>query len=329
MKHGFVKVAAVTPKIKVADTAYNVGQISLGLKEAAESGAKIIVFPELCITGYTCGDLFLQELLLRKAKEGLLGVAKQTKEVDALVFVGLPLVRDNKLYNVAAALHQGKILGFVPKANIPAYAEFYEGRHFTEGNRWAVEYTMGTGEGEETVPFGTNLLFEIDAIEELKVGCEICEDMWAADSPANSHAKAGATVMVNLSASDETVGKDEYREMLVKSSSARNIMGYIYTSAGEGESSQDLVFGGHDIIAENGTVLAQSKRFTNQIVYGDLDIHRICHERRRMTTYHQEASGEYRMIKVPMKKEETVIARSFGCMPFVPEEKGKIGRAHV
>ena len=323
MKHGFVKVAAVTPKIKVADTAYNVGQISLGLKEAAESGAKIIVFPELCITGYTCGDLFLQELLLRKAKEGLLGIVEQTKEVDALVFVGLPLVRDNKLYNVAAALHQGKILGFVPKANIPAYAEFYEGRHFTEGNRQAVEYTMGTGEGEETVPFGTNLLFEIDAIEGLKVGCEICEDMWAADSPANSHAKAGATVMVNLSASDETVGKDEYREMLVKSSSARNIMGYIYTSAGEGESSQDLVFGGHDIIAENGTVLARSKRFTNQIVYGDLDIHRICHERRRMTTYRQEASGEYRMIKVPMKKEETVIARSFGCMPFVPEEKGK------
>ena len=323
MKHGFIKVAAVTPKIKVADTAYNVGQISLGLKEAAEAGAKIIVFPELCITGYTCGDLFLQELLLRKAKEGLLGVAEQTKEVDALVFVGLPLVRDNKLYNGAAALHQGKILGFVPKANIPAYAEFYEGRHFTEGNRKAVEYTMGTGEGEETVPFGTNLLFEIDAIEGLKVGCEICEDMWAADSPANSHARAGATVMVNLSASDETVGKDEYREMLVKSSSARNIMGYIYTSAGEGESSQDLVFGGHDIIAENGTVLAQSKRFTNQIVYGDLDIHRICHERRRMTTYRQEASGEYRMIKVPMKKEETVIARSFGCMPFVPEEKGK------
>ena len=323
MKHGFIKAAAVTPKIKVADTVYNVGQICLGIEEAAGAGAKIIVFPELCITGYTCGDLFLQELLLRKAKEGLLAVAKKTEETDALVFAGLPLVRENKLYNVAAALHRGKILGFVPKVNIPAYAEFYEGRHFAEGNLEPVEYVMNTGKAEERIPFGANLLFEIDAVEGLKVACEICEDLWAADSPANAHAKAGATVIVNLSASDETVGKDEYREMLVKSSSARNIAGYVYTSAGEGESSQDLVFGGHDIIAENGTVLAQSKRFTNQIVYGDIDIHRICHERRRMTTYCQKENEKYRTVKVTVKQEETVIERTFGCMPFVPEEKGK------
>lgn len=323
MEHGFIKAAAVTPKIKVADTAYNVEQIVHGIEKAAGAGAKIIVLPELCITGYTCGDLFLQGLLLQKAKEGLLAAAERTKETDALIFVGLPLVMENKLYNTAAALYQGKILGFVPKANIPAYAEFYESRHFTEGNREPVEYVMKNGEEEERIPFGTNLLFEIEAVEGLKVGCEICEDIWVADSPANAHAKAGATVIVNLSASDETVGKDEYREMLVKSTSARNIAGYIYTSAGEGESTQDLVFGGHNIIAENGTVLAQSKRFTNQIVYGDIDISRICHERRRMTTYTQERNETYRTVKVPMPKAETGIGRSFGCMPFVPEEKGK------
>ncbi len=323
MKHGLIKAAAVTPEIKVADTVYNAGQICLGMKEAAGAGARIIVFPELCITGYTCGDLFLQELLLKKAKEGLLTVAKQTEGMDALIFVGLPLARGNKLYNVAAALHQGKILGFVPKANIPAYAEFYESRHFAPGNRKPEEYVLTAGGREERIPFGTDLLFEIEAVDGLKVGCEICEDLWAADSPANAHAKAGATVIVNLSASDETVGKDEYRELLVKSSSARNIAGYIYTSAGEGESSQDLVFGGHNIIAENGTVLAQSKRFVNQIVYGDLDIHRICHERRRMTTFGQEDTGGYCTVKVPMCQEETVIERTYGCSPFVPDEQGK------
>ena len=323
MEHGFVKAAAVTPQIKVADTVYNAEQIILGIEEAAAAGAKIIVFPELCITGYTCGDLFLQGLLLQKALDGLLMIAGRTREIEALVFVGLPLVRDNKLYNVAAILYQGEIRGFVPKANIPAYAEFYESRHFEEGNREPVEYVLKNGEEEQAVPFGTNLLFEIDAVKGLKVGCEICEDIWVADSPANSHAKAGATVIVNLSASDETVGKDEYREMLVKASSARNIAGYVYTSAGEGESTQDLVFSGHNIIAENGTVLAQSKRFANQTVYGDIDVSRICHERRRMSTFRQEEDGSYRTVKITMKKEKTEISRKFGCLPFVPEDKEK------
>ena len=323
MEHGFVKAAAVTPQIKVADTVYNAEQIILGIEEAAAAGAKIIVFPELCITGYTCGDLFLQGLLLQKALDGLLMIAGRTREIEALVFVGLPLVRENKLYNVAAILYQGEIRGFVPKANIPAYAEFYESRHFEEGNREPVEYVLKNGEEEQAVPFGTNLLFEIDAVKGLKVGCEICEDIWVADSPANSHAKAGATVIVNLSASDETVGKDEYREMLVKASSARNIAGYVYTSAGEGESTQDLVFSGHNIIAENGTVLAQSKRFANQTVYGDIDVSRICHERRRMSTFRQEEDGSYRTVKITMKKEKTEISRKFGCLPFVPEDKEK------
>ena len=323
MKHGFIKVAAVTPDIKVADTIYNTGQICLKMDEAAAAGAKIIVFPELCITGYTCGDLFLQGILLNKAKEGLLQIAEHTKQVKALVFVGLPIVRDSKLYNVAAVLYEGKILGLVPKANIPSYAEFYEGRHFTPGNAVVVDYRMESADGkaQEMIPFGTNLLFDVDAMDGLKVGCEICEDIWMPQAPGGAHALAGATVIVNLSASDETVGKDEYRELLVKSSSARTITGYIYASAGEGESSQDLVFGGHNLIAENGTVLAQAKRFKNETIYADLDIRRLLHERRRMTTYLPDKMEQYRVVRIHMEKEETKLKRTFGCMPFVPSDK--------
>lgn len=323
MRHGFIKVAAVTPDIKVADTVYNTEQICLRMDAAAAAGARIIVFPELCITGYTCGDLFLQEMLLKKAKEGLLQVAAHTRFVKALVFVGLPIVREGKLYNVAAALYEGKVLGMIPKANIPSYAEFYEGRHFTPGNEEVAEYKLQDGDCVQNVPFGTRLLFDIDAIEGLKVGCEICEDIWVPQSPANAHALAGATVIVNLSASDETVGKDEYREMLVKSSSARTITGYIYVSAGEGESSQDLVFGGHNLIAENGTVLAQAKRFQNETVYADLDIHKLLHERRRMTTYQSGQTAEYQVVHIHMEQEETALMRTFNCMPFVPGDKAK------
>ena len=323
MKHGFIKVAAVTPDIKVADTVYNTEQICLKMDEAAAEGAKLIVFPEMCITGYTCADLFLQEMLLRKAKEGLLQIAEHTKKVKALVFIGLPMIRDSKLYNVAAALYEGKVLGLVPKANIPSYAEFYEGRHFTPGNEEVADYRLETKDGVQVVPFGTHILYDVDAIDGLKVGCEICEDIWVPRSPAGDHALAGATVIVNLSASDETVGKDEYREMLVKSSSARTITGYIYASAGEGESSQDLVFGGHNLIAENGTVLAQAKRFKNETIYADLDIHRLLHERRRMTTYLPEKTESYRVVRIHMEQEETSLARTFGSTPFVPGDKAK------
>lgn len=327
MKHGFIKTAAVTPKIKVADTDYNVEEIAQKMREAAEAGAKIIVFPELCITGYTCDDLFLQEMLLKKAKEGLLTLAEYTLELDALVFVGLPFVRNNKLYNVAAALHGGKVLGMIPKENIPSYAEFYEGRHFAGGNREPEEVTIQTKAGAESIPFGSNLLFEIDAIEGLTVGCEVCEDIWVTNPPSGRHALAGATVLLNLSASSETVGKDAYREMLVKSASARFLAGYVYVSAGEGESTQDLVFGGHNIIAENGTILAQAKKFSNQTVYADLDIHRICHERRRMTTFVPREEEVYRRIPVTLNCEETSLDRSFAATPFVPQEqkKGKNG----
>ena len=319
MEQGFIKVAAVTPKIRVADPAYNAGVICERLEEACKNGAKIIVFPELCITGYTCGDLFLQEILLREASAQLLCIAERTRGKDALVMVGLPLEREGRLYNVAAVLRDGEILGMVPKANIPSYAEFYEGRHFAEGNAEPVPFSfMG-----RTVPFGTNILFTCETLHGLTVGCEICEDLWVADAPAVNHALQGATVIANLSASNETIGKDEYRELLVKSVSARLLCGYVYASAGEGESTQDLVFGGHNLIAENGTILAQVKRFTCETLYGDIDVWKLLADRRRMGTFGKEPKAAY--VRVPFRLEvtETELSRSFASMPFVPGDEEK------
>ena len=263
MEHGFLKVAAVTPKLKVADTIFNREQICNGIEEAVSKGAKVLVFPELCLSGYTCGDLFLQKRLLDCCRQELIRMAEFTRNRDALVFVGLPFERDGKLYNTAAAVQNGNVLCLIPKAFIPAYGEFYETRYFCPGNRQAVPVVLG----EREIPFGTNILLRGAGMENLVVGCEICEDLWAPDEPGISHALAGATLLVNLSASNETIGKDAYREMLVKSSSARLTAGYIYCSSGEGESTQDLVFGGHDIIAENGCILAQCKKFESQILY--------------------------------------------------------------
>ena len=317
MRQGFVKVAAITPKIKVAEPQYNAEQIKERLLEAYEKGAKVIVFPELCLTGYTCCDLFLQELLLKEALRQLMGLAAFTAGHDSLVFVGLPFEKDGKLYNVAAAIQDGVILGMVPKMHIPVYAEFYEGRYFAAGQEDVTTVSVGGEEG----PFGCNILFETEAVKGLLVACEICEDFWVPNPPATAHALAGATLIVNLSASNETVGKDAYREMLVKSSSARLLAGYVYASAGEGESTQDLVFGGHNIIAENGVVLSQAKRFSCESVYADIDIFRLRTERRRMSTFGQKADKEYVVVPFALKQEETRLERTFNRMPFVPSDR--------
>lgn len=314
MRHGFVKVAAVTPKIKVADTVHNGSVICQKMIEAYEAGAKVIAFPELCITGYTCGDLFLQRTLLQAALLELEKITDKTRGMDCLVFVGLPMEWDGKLYNVAAVLQDGEILGFVPKQNIPSYGEFYEKRNFAPGNE---EPTTIRLKGKNYL-FGTNLLFACDTMPELVVGCEICEDLWVAQPPSTRHCLMGATLMVNLSASNETVGKAEYRELLVKATSARLLCGYLYVSAGEGESTQDLVFGGHDLIAENGTILARSHRFTCGTVYADLDMQRIAAERRRMDTFGQKPGAAYEILPFHLPETETKLTRIYDGMPFVP-----------
>lgn len=323
MKHGFLKVAAATPTIRVAETVFNSEQIVNCAVKAVANGAKLIVFPELCICGYTCQDLFWQDELLTACLEGLKSIAKETSYLDAILYVGLPLEHLGKLYNVAAVLHKGKILAFIPKKNIPNYGEFYEVRHFTPAPD---ETVMVNIDGIE-VPMGSDILICDETMKELVIGCEICEDIWAPVSPSTALATSGATVIVNLSASDETVGKDGYRKMLVECTSAKLVAGYVYASAGEGESTQDLVFGGHNMICENGALLAESKRFENGIIYGDLDLKKMLHERRRMNTFDIDAANGYAtIVKCHLLMEDTMLTRVFPQKPFVPGDADTLGK---
>ena len=319
MRHGFVKVAAATPDIRVADVEYNTENICRAIGEACERKAKIIVFPELCITGYTCGDLFTQDALLEAARRALQHIAKYTEDKDILAFVGMPLAVRGKLYNTAAALNRGKILGFTTKTFLPNYAEFYEMRQFTPGPDQA-GYILFEG---EQVLFGPQILFEASGMEDLIVSAEICEDVWSPVPPSIQAAIEGATVIVNCSASDETIGKDTYRRELIAGQSARLIAGYVYANAGEGESTTDVVFGGHNIIAENGAVLKEAARYKNEIIYSEFDLKRIVSERRKNTTFQADPDGT--LMRVPftveMEKEDVELTRVFPKTPFVPSDE--------
>ena len=316
MRHGFIKVAAATPDIRVADVDYNKGQIIKQMDEAAEAGAKIIVFPELCITGYTCSDLFLQDILLNSAKKALVEIAEHTKNLDALVFVGVPIAVGGELYNVAAALNHGNILGFTTKSFLPNYGEFYEMRQFRPGPKKAEKILFG----EKEIPFGPQLLFVEKQMTNLIVSAEICEDVWSPVPPSIEAAREGATVIVNCSASDETIGKASYRESLISGQSARLISGYIYANAGEGESTTDLVFGGHNLIAENGTILAEAKRFSNGIIYTEFDVQKIANERRKNTTFTETQEHVLPRIPFGLEQTETILTRTFPSRPFVPRD---------
>ena len=317
MKNGFVKVAAATPDIRVADVEFNTQNIINAMEEAQKNGAKILVFPELCVTGYTCSDLFDHSVLLKASRKALLEIAENTNDKDMLVFVGAPLEVNGKLYNVAAAMNQGEIIGFTTKTFLPNYGEFYEMRQFTPGPQTVREITF---EGKK-IPFGPQILFQAEGMEELVVAAEICEDVWSPVPPSIQAALEGATVIVNCSASDETIGKDTYRRALISGQSARLISGYIYANAGEGESTTDLVFGGHNIIAENGTVLKESSRYVNEIIYSELDLQRITGERRKNTTF--QPLDEETLVRVPFTVEETktFLTRTFPKKPFVPSDE--------
>lgn len=319
MKDGFVRCASATVDIKVADTDYNTSNIIKAIEDAAQNDIKLIVFPELCITGYTCGDLFLQKILIDSAKDSLIKIAKATENLDITAVVGLPYVAEQTLYNCAAVVNGGHIKGLVPKLNIPNYAEFYEVRHFTAGKN---EVTYVNINGEE-IPFGANILFKTDACEDFVLAVEICEDLWTAMPPSVNHALAGATIIANLSASNEVIAKDEYREMLVKSQSAKLYCGYIYSDAGYGESTTDLVFAGDNMIAENGTILARSKRFNNECVYTELDLERLVGERKKSNTYNIVGSEKYVSVKLDMNIGDTKITRYVDKQPFVPSDDKK------
>lgn len=322
MKDGFVKVCCATPRIKVADVDHNVNEIIKLMYDASENGAKVIVFPELCITGYTCQDLFLQGKLLDKALEGLDRIIDATNGIDALVFVGTPLEVDGKLYNTAAAIFAGHILAFIPKKNLPNYAEYYEARHFYPG----FSDPVCIGYKGQDVVIGQNVIFTTPAVKGLQIACEICEDLWVADTPSTRHAMNGANLIVNLSAGNEIIGKAEYRRMLVKATSARLVCGYVYCDAGDGESTQDLVFPGHNLIAENGTLLSESKCFKANTIYADIDVERLRTERRRITTFNVNDPSQvidnnnYAKITFDIEQKETRLDRKFYRFPFVPAD---------
>ena len=316
MKDGFLKAAALSPSLRVADCAYNTSQILSQLKDAAARGVRLAVFPEFCLTGYTCGDLFLQRTLQQGALDGLQTLLDASRELDVVALVGLPLLVRGKLYNCAAVLCGGRLLGLVPKTYLPNYGEFYEKRQFTPGS---TEVETVTVCGQE-VPFGTSLLFRCRQMPSFVLGVEICEDLWSALPPSTFHALAGATVIANLSASDETVGKAEYRRTLVSNQSARLLCGYLYASAGHGESTQDMVFAGHDLIAENGTLLAETSPFEGGWAETELDCQRMESERARNTSFEPSAEG-YLTVDFDLTLTETPLSRWVAPPPVMPPDE--------
>ncbi|MBE6003150.1 MAG: NAD(+) synthase [Lachnospiraceae bacterium] len=287
MVEGFIRVASATPKIKVADVSFNRDAVLKYIDEAEKQGVRLIVFPELVLTAYTCADLFHQTVLIDKIMKALDEIAEATRGRGMVAVVGTPYLMDHKLYNCAAVLHDGHILAVIPKKNLPNYGEFYERRWFTPGREEVRYITRTSAVTKEvyTIPFGMNILLEAEDFPEFILAAEICEDIWVPNPPSTTHALAGATVIANTSASDETVGKDSYRRELIRSASARLVAAYVYTNAGEGESSTDLVFGGQDIIAENGTILKEGSRFETGLYIADVDLQKIVQERARITTY--------------------------------------------
>lgn len=321
MKHGFIRVAAATPKIRVADCSYNADRIMEYIEKAEQQEVKLIVFPELSITGYTCGDLFLQDILLQSAQDQVKRILDFTWDKELVVIVGFPYERWGKLYNTAAVMQRGKLLGLVPKISIPNYTEFYEGRHFTSGLKDAIPVDfLG-----EKVYFGSRILFQCTNMPDFKIGVEICEDLWIPEAPSISHCIAGALIIANLSASDELAGKDEFRRELVRSQSARLVCGYIYSDAGEGESTTDLVFAGHNLIAENGSLLAETVPFENGMIQMELDLSKLKNERRRMNTYVGQNTKDYFVMPFSFSEgnyelKEYKLNRKIDSTPFVPSE---------
>ena len=314
MRDGFIRCAVASPALRVADCAYNAEQIVSAMRRAAADGVQLLCLPELCLTGYTCGDLFLQQPLLRGAEEGLRAVLAASEGLNLVTLAGLPVRAGGKLYNCAAVVCGGRLLGLVPKTHLPNYAEFYEMRHFAPGPRRPVPVTLAG----QTALLGTDQLFACAQMPEFVLGVEICEDLWAPVPPSCAHALAGATVVANLSASDETVGKAEYRRALVAGQSARVLCGYLYADAGHGESTTDMTFAGHDLIAENGALLAEAVPFGPGYAAAELDLGRMAQERMRNTTFAPHTEG-YTLVPFDLTPVEVPLTRAFSPTPFVPQ----------
>ena len=322
MRDGFITVAAGTPRIRVADCRYNAEQIFTMIREADAQGVKILALPELCLTGYTCGDLFQQDALLDGAEEGLRTILEATKHLEILTALGMPVRAAGKLFNCAVVIQRGEVLAVVPKTYLPNYSEFYEKRWFAGGvclEEPALPRFSLPGGGAPSALVGQTLLSCPD-MPELKIGVEICEDLWAGDPPSRRLAQAGATLILNLSASNELVGKAAYRRQLVVGQSGRLMCGYVNADAGEGESTTDVVFAGHNMIAENGALLAES-RFSLGLTIGEIDVQRLAYERRRLTTFPAGAGACRGLLgaQVRFTPAKTKLRRYLSATPFIPE----------
>lgn len=322
MKYGFLRAAAASPALRVADPAYNAARIIEVIAQQAKKGTELLVFPELSLSGYTCGDLFLQKTLTDGCLEALLQVAEATKDKKMLVFVGLPVVFAGKLYNCAAGIAGGKVLGLVPKVHLPNYNEFYEQRHFARGFEEEAYVRLPDG---AIAHMSVNFLFSAQNFEELMVACEICEDVWVAGPPSTRHAQAGASVIVNLSASNEVIGKREYRKTLLAAQSGRNVCAYVYADAGMDESTSDMVFAGNSMIYENGALLAESAPFSGEVCEAELDIDFLLAERRRLNTFatrcERGPEGSYFSSDADFWTDALPSLRAVSPAPFVPAEE--------
>lgn len=324
MKFGFVKVAAASPELRIADPAFNANKIIEIVKEQSAAGVEILVFPELSLCGYTCGDLFLQKKLTDGCLAALKSIVAATEKIKMLVFVGLPVVYQNKLYNCAAGIANGKVLGFVPKTHVPSYGEFHERRYFAEG--FSEEGYVPLWE-DKFAPISANFLFEAEK-GGVTVACELCEDLWALESPSVRHIKAGAEIIVNLSASDETVGKREYRKTLLAAQSGKGVCAYIYCDAGMGESTSDMIFSGNSFIYENGVCLAESKPFSNEVCVAEIDAEFLMRERLRLTDFPnafvRNSKGDYFGARADFIGNGDLSLRKISQTPFVPERTNEL-----
>ncbi len=318
MKDGFVKIALAVPPLRVADCEFNIGEAIRLAHAAAEGGALVALFPELCVTGYSCSDLFFHSALLDAAENALSSFAEATAQLNTLYFIGVPVRVAGKLYNCCAAVHRGRLLALVPKTSLPNYNEFYETRQFTFSPQKTVEIEFA---GQRCL-FGTKILFEHTKLHELVIGAEICEDLWCQTPPSAMHCAAGATLICNISASPESVGKPEYRRDLIRMHSGRHICAYAYTSSGPDESTTDLIYSGHAFICEYGSIIAENPPFGGaELTFGEIDVKRIDYERRRQSNYKCGYNADYVYVPFDTELRETVLCRRFDRMPFVPEDR--------
>ena len=317
MKNGFIKVAAVTPQMRVGDCEYNAEKIIEIINELSNKNVNLVAFPELCVTGYSCGDLFFQSTLKNGSENAIKKIVKATENKNIITLVGTVVKFDKKLYNCAAVIYNGEILGLVPKSYIPCHNEFCETRYFYESPELN-EVIVYAG---QTVLFGTNLIFECEELEDFSFAVEICEDLFVINPPSNSHALNGANIIVNLSASNEIVGKKSFRRDIVKMQSSRLICGYVFCSSGADESTTDLVFSGHNIISEQGKILNESTLFENGYITSEIDVEKISAERAKISTFKSQNREKYDTVYFSMPIKETLLTRKVSSTPFVPENE--------